>query len=162
MYLHQDIDGTGLTKKQWEAKQHSEEWTLKQYSNQKLMIRLEWIGRYEKKLPAEYRHSHGIYVFNRLHTRESEWVDEDTLVDRGWIKDIAATQTFRTRAEAEAAYEDILLNYTNSYLDEDENGDMVLVEEDNIYAKPEPGALSADLEAVKAAEEKGIILGGWS
>jgi len=162
MHIFQDINGQGLTKTEWLTKSHSDEWTLKQYSNGKLMVRLEWIGRYDKKLPSEYRHSHGVMVFNRLKVRESEWVDEGTLTDRGWVLDPAATQTFRTKAEAEAAYEDLLVNFTQSYLDEDENGDVVLEEEGNDLAPAKPGALVIDEDVIKAAEAKGVALGGWS
>lgn len=161
-YIYQDIDGTGLTSKSWEAKRLSPEWTLKEYRNKKIWVRLHWIGKYDKMLPAEYRHSHGIQVYNRVQVRDTEW-DEESIADKGWVIDVTATQTFRTRSAAESAYEDMLLNYTNSYVDEDENGDMVLVEEDNEFAPVVPGStLIADEAQVAAAAEKGVDLGGWS
>lgn len=163
MFIYQDIDGTGLNRKQWEAKQHSQEWIVKDFRNEKIWVRVEWIGRYQKGYPSEYRHSHQVTVYNRLKIRKSEWQDEAVLEDKGWVIDPTATQTFRTRSAAEAAYEDMLIRYTESYFDEDETGDMVLVEEGNEFGpKTGPIKFEVDDELLQIAESKGISVGGWS
>ncbi|MEG0063056.1 MAG: hypothetical protein RR740_00485 [Pseudomonas sp.] len=161
MDIFQDIDGQGLNRKGWEKRKDSPEWTVKEYRNKKIWVRLHWVGKYDKKLPAEYRHSHGIQVYNRVVVRGSEW-DEDLMDDRGWLIDHAATETFRTLSAATSAYEDMLLQYTKSYIDEDENGDMVLVEEENELKKAEPGKMELSEEQIAAAAEKGVDAGGWS
>lgn len=163
MYIYQDIDGTGLTKAQWEAKSGSKEWTINEYRNPKIWVRVEWIGRYKKDLPAEYRHSHQIVVLNRLVTRASEW-DETVTQDHGYVKDVAATQTFRTKSQALAAYEDMLLQYTESYIDfNEETGESTLIEEGNEFG-PKTGQIKFDVdeELLEIAESKGITVGGWS
>lgn len=160
--IYQNIDGTSIGSKTWGEKKDSPEWTLKEYRNDKIWVRLHWIGRYRKDLPAEYRHSHGIQVYNRLIVKKTEW-EEETLEDKGWILDPAATQTFRTKSAAEAAYEDMLLSYTASSLEMDEEGEMTFVEVDNQLAPVVPGSsLILDEEQVARAAEKGIDAGGWS
>lgn len=163
MFIYQDKDGRGISKSEWEAKSHSKDWVVREYRNDKIWVRVEWVGRYDKKLPAEYRHSHGVFVYNRVKTRKSEWEAEDLLDDKGWVLDPAATQTFRTKSAAEAAYEDMLITYTESYFDEMEDGDMVLVESGNEFG-PKLGidAFEVDDEVIETAESKGISLGGWS
>ncbi|ATW58033.1 hypothetical protein CNR34_00100 [Pseudomonas phage nickie] len=160
--IYQNIDGTSIGSKTWAEKKDSPEWTLKEYRNDKIWVRLHWIGRYRKDLPAEYRHSHGIQVYNRLIVKKTEW-EEETLEDKGWVLDPAATQTFRTKSAAEAAYEDMLLRYTASSLEMDEDGEMTFVEVDNQLAPVVPGSsLILDEEQVARAAEKGIDAGGWS
>lgn len=161
MDIYQDIDGQGLNRKGWEKRKDTPEWTLKEYRNPKIWVRLHWIGKYNKSLPAEYRHSHGISVYNRVVVRGSEW-EEDLMDDRGWVLDVAATETFRTLSAAQQAYDDMLLTYTNSFIDEDENGDMVLIEEGNELEKPKPGKMELSEELIAAAAEKGVDAGGWS
>jgi hypothetical protein len=163
MFIYQDIDGKGLSKKQWEEKSHCKDWIIKEFRNDRIWIAVEWIGRYDKKLPAEYRHSHGIFVRTRLQVRKSEWEEESVLEDKGWVIDHGATETFRTKSAAMAAYEDVLLKYTGSYLDEDEDGEMVLVEEGNELAPVmKELAIDVDEELLEAASAKGINIGGWS
>ncbi|SUE95880.1 Uncharacterised protein [Ectopseudomonas mendocina] len=163
MYIYQDIDGKGLSKSEWMKKCHSPDWIVKQFRNEKIWIAVEWVGRYDKKLPAEYRHSHAIVVRNRLSLRKSEWESEEVHDDKGWVIDPTATKTFRTKSAAEAAYEDLLLTYTSSYLDETDDGDMVLVEEGNEFGpKTGPIKFEVDDELLEVAESKGISVGGWS
>lgn len=163
MFIYQDIDGKGLTKAQWAKKEHCKEWIVKDFRNDKIWVRVEWIGRYRKDLPSEYRHSHQVTVYNHLKLRKSEWEDEEILEDKGWVIDPSATQTFRTRSAAEAAYEDMLITYTESYFDETDDGDMVLVEEGNqLGPKTGPVKFEVDEELLKVAESKGISVGGWS
>lgn len=163
MFIYQDCDGRGLSKAEWESKVGCEDWIVKQFRNDKIWVRVEWIGRYDKKLPAEYRHSHAIVVLNRLKVRKSEWEEEGVIQDKGWVKDVAATQTFRTKSAAVSAYEDMLLSYTESYIDETEDGDMVLVEEGNEFGpKTGPLKFEVDDELIEVAESKGISVGGWS
>lgn len=162
MFIYQDIDGKGLSKAQWAEKEHCAEWIIKDFRNDKIWVRVEWVGRYQKNLPSEYRHSHQVVVYNRLKIRKTEW-EEETLEDKGWVIDHTATQTFRTRSAAEAAYEDMLLSYTDSYLDEGEDGDMVLIEEGNqLGPKTGPLKFEVDEELIELAESKGISVGGWS
>lgn len=163
MFIYQDIDGRGMSKKEWDAKSGGKEWTLKEYRNEKIWVRVEWVGRYDNKLPAEYRHSHQIVVLNRVKTRKSEW-DEETITDAGYVKDITATQSFRTRSAALSAYEDMLLRYTESFIDMDEEtGETTLVEEGNELG-PKTGSVKfeVDDEMLELAEKKGISVGGWS
>lgn len=163
MYIYQDAEGKSLSRSAWEAKRHCKEWTLVEFRNPKIWISVEWIGRYDKKLPAEYRHSHAVFVRTRLITRKSEWEDEGTLEDKGWVEDIGATQTFRTKSAAMAAYEDLLLTYTSSYIEEDEDGEITLVEEGNELAPiMKELAIEVDEEQLEAASAKGIDIGGWS
>lgn len=160
--LYQDIDGTGIGRKTWDEKKNSPEWTLKEYRNDKIWVRLHWIGRYDKALPSEYRHSHGIQVYNRVIVKSSEW-DEEKLVDKGWILDTPATETFRTKSAAESAYEDMLLRYTDSSIEMDEDGEVSFVEAGNLLAPVVAGSsLIMDEEQIEAAAEKGVIVGGWS
>lgn len=164
MFIYQAPDGTGLSKKAWDEQNMSPDWTVREYKNDKLWIRLHWVGRYKKDLPSEYRHSHGIQVYNRVEVADSAW-DETTVVDKGWVIDITATQTFRTKVAATEAFEDMLLRYTDSALEMDEDGDMVFVEAGNkLKPKAENRAqeMMQDEEAVAAAAEKGVDLGGWS
>lgn len=164
MYLYQSPEGVGISKKQWEELKDSPDWTIREYKNQKIWVRLHWIGRYDDKLPPEYRHSHGIEVYNRVHVRESEWHEEGTTVDKGYIRDITATETFRTKSAAMGAYDDMILRYTESELHEADNGEMYVVEKGNelapIIHSPEDMLRNEDLK--DAAAEKGIDLGGWS
>lgn len=160
--IYQDIDGSGLSSKEWAAKKGTSAFTLKEYRNDKIWVRLHWIGRYKKDLPPEYRHSHGIQVYSRVVSKSSEW-DEDKMVDKGWVIDAAATETFRTRSAAESAYEDMLLRYTESSIDVDEDGETIFVEAGNHLAPVVAGStLIMDEEQVEAAAEKGIDVGGWS
>lgn len=160
--IYQSIDGTSIGPKAWAEKKDSPEWTLKEYRNDKIWVRLHWVGKYNKSLPAEYRHSHGIQVYNRVVVKSSEW-DEEKMIDKGWVIDPAATQTFRTKSAAEAAYEDMLLRYTASSLEMDDDGEMTFVEVDNQLAPVVPGSsLILDEEQVARAAEKGIDAGGWS
>lgn len=163
MFIYQDIDGRGLSKKEWEEKSGKKDWIIKEYRNEKIWVRVEWAGRYDKKLPAEYRHSHQIVVLNRVTTRTTEW-DEDSTTDHGYIKDPVATQSFRTRSAAMAAYEDMLIKYTNSFIDMDEDtGETTLVEEGNEFGpKTGPVKFEVDDELLEIAEQKGISVGGWS
>lgn len=163
MYIYQDIDGKGLTKSQWAEKEHCKDWIVKDFRNEKIWVRVEWVGRYPKNLPSEYRHSHQIVVYNRLKIRKSEWEEESTLEDKGWVLDPSATRSFRTRSAAESAYEEMLLLYTDSYMDETEDGDMVLVEEGNeLGSKTGPLKFEVDDELLEVAQSKGISVGGWS
>lgn len=164
MYIYQSIDGTGLNRAQWEALKDSDEWTVKQYKNGKICVRLHWVGRYKKDLPAEYRHSHGIQVWNKVAVRDDEWAAEGVTIDKGYILDPAASETFRTRSAAEAAYEDMLLNYTESEIHEADNGDIILVEKGNEFkpAMKDTTAMMFDEDLKAAAAEKGVDLGGWS
>ncbi|QOC57951.1 hypothetical protein phiK7B1_096 [Pseudomonas phage phiK7B1] len=160
--IYQDIDGTSIGSKTWGEKKDSPAWTLKEYRNDKIWVRLHWIGKYNKALPAEYRHSHGIQVYNRVISKSSEW-DEEKMVDKGWVIDPAATQTFRTKSAAEAAYEDMLLRYTASSLEMDDDGEMIFTEVDNQLAPLVPGSsIILDEEQVKRAAAAGIDAGGWS
>jgi hypothetical protein len=160
--LYQDIDGSGLTSKAWAEKKDTPAFTLKEYRNGKLWVRLHWIGRYNKSLPAEYRHSHGIQVYNRVIVKSSEW-DEEKMEDKGWVLDPAATETFRTKSAAESAYEDMLLRYTNSTMDIDEDGETTFIEADNELAPVVKGSsIIMDEEQIAAAAEKGVAVGGWS
>jgi len=160
--IYQDIDGSGIGSKTWEQKKDSPEWTLKEYRNDKIWVRLHWIGKYDKSLPAEYRHSHGIQVYNRLIVKKTEW-EEETFEDKGWIIDPAATQTFRTKSAAESAYEDMLLLYTECSIDVDEDGETIFVEAGNQLAPVVAGSsLIMDEEQIAAAAEKGVSVGGWS
>lgn len=160
--IYQDITGESIGSKTWAEKKDSPAWTLKEYRNDKIWVRLHWIGRYKKSLPAEYRHSHGIQVYNRVIVKSSEW-EEEKLEDKGWVLDPAATETFRTKSAAEAAYEDMLLRYTESSLEMDEDGEMSFVEVDNQLAPVVPGSsIILDEEQVARAAEKGIDAGGWS
>lgn len=161
-YLYQDIDGQGLSSKGWDEKKDSPAWTLREYRNDKIWVRFHWIGRYRKDLPSEYRHSHGIQVYNRVIVKKTEW-EEETLEDKGWVLDPAATQTFRTKSAAEEAFEDMLLRYTESSIDVDEDGNTFFVEAGNQLAPVVPGStLVADEEQIAAAAEKGVFIGGWS
>lgn len=160
MYLYQSPDGKGITAKQWEKHRNDPEWTVKEYRNSKIWVRVHWVGRYPKSLPSEYRNPFGIQVKNRLIMRESEWTDEDVVSDKGWIEDSTASQGFRTKSAALSAYEDLLITYTGSYID-DEEGE--LVEEDNeLEVLPAGNSLLRDEAAIEAAKEKGVDLGGWS
>lgn len=160
--IYQDIDGQSIGSKTWGEKKDSPEWALKEYRNDKIWVRLHWIGRYKKGLPSEYRHSHGIQVYNRVIVKSSEW-DEEKMEDKGWVIDPAATETFRTKSAAEGAYEDMLLRYTASSLEMDDDGEMTFVEVDNQLAPVVPGSsLILDEEQVARAAEKGIDAGGWS
>lgn len=164
MWIYQAPDGTGLSKKGWEDQNMSSEWTVREYKNEKLWIRFHWVGRYKKDLPSEYRHSFGLQVYNRVILTEEDW-GQITTIDKGWVLDITGTQTFRTKVQAEAAFEDMLLRYTESALEMDEDGDMVFVEAGNkLKPKAENRAqeMMQDEEAVAAAAEKGVDLGGWS
>lgn len=163
-YIYQSPMGTGLSAKQWEEQKGSPEWTLKEYKNSKIWVRLHWIGRYKKDLPSEYRHSHGIQVYNRVHVRDSEWHEEGQLTDKGWILDVAATETFRTKSAAESAYDDMLLRYTESELHETDSGDFILVEKGNEFGTKHntPEEMMFDDDLVDAAADKGINVGGWS
>jgi len=163
MYIYQNIDGTGLTKAGWEKESAGKNFILKEYRNGKIWVQLRWIGRYRKDLPAEYRHSHEIQVLNRLIERKSEWDEEET-IDKGWQVDPSASQSFRTRSAAESAFEDMLLTYTESYIDMDEEtGETTLVQEGNeLGPKTGPLKLEVNEEVEKAAASKGISLGGWS
>lgn len=163
-FIYQSPGGQSLTQKSWEELRYSQEWSFKEYRNDKLWLRLHWVGRYDSKLPPPYRHSFGIEVYNRLEIKESEQSEEGTTVDKGWIIDPCATETFRTRSAAEQAYEDLLLRYTNSSMEVDEKGEIVLAERDNELGKmsDDPTRLLRDEAQVEAAEEKGINLGGWS
>lgn len=160
--LYQNIDGTGINRAKWELLKGSPEWTIKEYRNDKIWVRLHWLGKYDKSLPAEYRHSHGVQVYNRVIVKTSEW-DEETMQDKGWVLDSAATQTSRTRSGAEAMYEDMLIKYTRSYIDVDEDGETSLIEEDNEFAPVVAGSnLMKDEAQIAAAEAAGVDLGGWS
>ena len=162
MYIYQDIEGKSLTKKEWMEKSHSKAWTEKEFRNSKISIAVHWIGRYEKRLPAEYRHSFGVLVKNRFVTKESEWVEEDVTSDKGWLLDPVATKTFRSLGAALAYYEELLLDYTASFLDETEDGDLVMIEEGNELAPKMVGAIETDEEQFEVAASKGIVMGGWS
>lgn len=160
--IYQDITGAGLGPKGWAEKKDSPEWTLSEYRNDKIWVRLHWIGRYKKDLPAEYRHSHGVQVYNRVIVKSSEW-DEEKLLDKGWVLDPAATETFRTKSAAESAYEDLLLRYTESSIDIDEDGDTIFVEAGNQLAPAvKAGGIVMDEEQIARAAEKGVDVGGWS
>lgn len=161
-FIYQNIDGTGLTAKEWQAKVGCEDWITKQYRNENLWVRVTWIGRYRKDLPSEYRHTHQVEVLNRVQVRSI--YDENVMEDKGWHIDPAATESFRTRAQAEQRYEDLLISYTKSFFEENEDGDMVLVEEDNELGVKKKGPLNmkVDDKVEQVAKEKGISLGGWS
>lgn len=162
-FIYQAPDGRGLNKSAWEKHKGDQEWTVKEFRNDKLWVRLHWIGKYNKDLPAEYRHSHGITVYNRLKVRGSEWDEEGTTVDKGWVIDPTATQSARTKSAALTLYEDMLLSYGNATLEEDEDGDLVLVDSENQLKPVVPGSkLIMDEDQVAAAAEKGVDLGGWS
>lgn len=162
-FIYQNIDGTGLSQKEWQAKAGCEDWITKQYRNEKIWVRVIWIGRYRKDLPAEYRHTFQVEVLNRVKVRSI--YDEDTLEDKGWVIDPAATESFRAKSQAEQRYEDLLISYTKSYFEEDEDGEIVLVEEENeLGVKKQKGSLKLEIneQVEEAAKEKGISLGGWS
>lgn len=160
--IYQDVDGRALTKKQWEAKRLSPEWTVKEYKGDKIWVRLAWIGKYDKALPSEYRHSHGIQVYNHLFVKETEW-DEEVMIDKGWVLDPTASESARTKSAAEALYEDMLIKYTESFIDVDEDGEVVFVEEGNKLAPVVPGSsMLVDEEQIAAAAAAGVDLGGWS
>lgn len=163
--IYQNIDGTGINRAKWELLKNSPEWTLKEYRNERIWVRLHWVGKYDKSLPAEYRHSHGVQVWNRVIVKKSEW-EEETMQDKGWVLDPSASQTSRTKSGAEAIYEDMLIKYTKSYIDMDDDGETSLVEEGNELAPVTAAAAGANLlkdEAqVAAAEAAGVDLGGWS
>lgn len=161
-FIYQSIDGTSLSQKEWQEKSGCQDWITKQYRNEKIWIRVIWIGRYRKDLPAEYRHTFQVEVLNRVKVRSI--YDEDVLEDKGWVTDPAVTESFRTKAQAEQVYEDLLISYTKSYFEEDEDGDMVLVEEDNELGVKKKGPLKLEVneKVEEAAKEKGISLGGWS
>lgn len=162
-FIYQTPEGTGITSKKWEELRKSDEWSFKQYRNGKIWVRLCWVGRYDKQVPSIYRNPFGIEVYNHVIMKSSEW-DEATMEDKGWIIDVAASQTFRTRSAAETAYEDLLLRYTNSVLDDDGEGNFQLIEKDN-ELKPlaeDPTRMMHDEAQVEAAAEKGVDVGGWS
>lgn len=160
--IYQAPDGTGITSKQWEAQKDSADWTVKEYRNDKIWVRLHWIGRYKKGLPAEYRHSHACTVYNRVVVKTSEW-EEEKLEDKGWVIDPAASESFRTKSAAESHYEDLLLRYTASTMDVDEDGNPIFVEAENQLAPVIPGsALVMDEEQIAIAASKGVDVGGWS
>ena len=161
-YLHQSPNGVGISSKQWESLKNDPSWTVREYRNDKLWLRFHWVGRYDKSLPAEYRHSHAVTVYNRLITKASEW-EEETIVDKSWVIDQAASETFRTKSTAEAHFEDLLLRYTESFIDVDEDGEVVFVEEGNKLAPVVPGSsMLVDEEQIAAAAAAGVDLGGWS
>lgn len=161
-YIYQDIDGQGLSSKGWQEKKDSPLWTVKEYRNDKIWLRFHWIGKYRKDLPAEYRHSHGVTVFNRVIVKTSEW-EEEKLEDKGWVVDPAASETFRTKSAAESHYEDLLLRYTESSIDMDEDGNTFFVEAGNQLAPAVPGSsMIVDEEQIAKAAEKGVDIGGWS
>jgi hypothetical protein len=163
MFIYQAPDGRGLNKSAWEKHKDDSDWTVKEFRNDKIWVRLHWIGRYKKDLPSEYRHSHGITVYNRVKVKGSEWAEEGTTVDKGWIIDPTGTQTARTKSAAITLYEDMLLSYAGASLEEDEDGDLVLVETGNQLKPVVLGSkLIMDEEQVAAAAEKGVDLGGWS
>ena len=160
--IYQNIDGTGIGRKTWEEKKDSPEWTLREYRNDKIWVRFHWIGKYDKALPSEYRHSHGIQVYNRVIVKKSEW-EEETIVDKGWVLDRSATETFRTKSAAESAFEDMLLRYTDCSIDVDEDGETAFVEVGNALAPVIAGSsLIMDEEQIAKAAEKGVAVGGWS
>lgn len=162
-YIYQAPDGRGLNRAAWEKHKEDSDWTVKEFRNDTIWVRLHWIGRYDRDLPAEYRHSHGITVYNRVKIRGSEWNEEGSVIDKGWIIDPTATQTARTKSSATSLYEDMLLSYGGAGMEEDEDGDMVLVENGNQLKPVVPGStLIMDDEQVAAAAEKGVDLGGWS
>jgi hypothetical protein len=161
-YIYQDITGEGLGQKGWEAKKDSSEWTYSEYKNDKIWVRLHWLGRYDKALPSEYRHAAAVTVYNRVLIKSSEW-EEEKIVDKGWVADPSASETFRTKSAAESHYEDLLLRYTESSIDVDEDGETIFVEAGNQLKPVVPGSkLIMDDEQIAAAAEKGVDLGGWS
>lgn len=161
-YIYQAPDGSGLTSKGWENQKMNADWTVREYRNDKIWVRFHWVGRYRKDLPSEYRHSHGVTVFNRVIVKSSEW-EEETLTDKGWVADPAASETFRTKSAAEAHFEDLLLRYTESSIDVDEDGEVTFVEAGNQLAPVVPGSgMVVDEEQMAAAAEKGVSIGGWS
>lgn len=162
-FLFQSPSGVGLTQQQWLEQRYDESWTFKEFRNAKIWIRLHWVGRYDKKLPAPYRHSHGIEVYNKVDIKESEW-DEALIADKGWVLDVAATETFRTRSAADGAWENLLLRYADAKMEMNDDGEVILVEVGNELAGvgEDPGRLMRDTAQVEAAEEKGILVGGWS
>lgn len=162
-FIYQSPEGTGIGPKKWEELRHTDEWTFRQYRNGKIWVRLCWVGRYDKSLPSIYRKPFAIEVYNRVIMKESEWNETD-MVDKGWVADPAASEAFRTKSAAEQAYEDMLLRYTDSVMDCDEDGNVALVEKNN-ELKPlaeDPTRIMDDEAQVEAAAEKGVDVGGWS
>jgi hypothetical protein len=57
----------------------------------------------------------------------------------------------------------MLLRYTDSSIEMDEDGEVSFVEAGNHLAPVIPGSsLIMDEEQIEAAAEKGVVVGGWS
>lgn len=95
-----------------------------QFKNKRVKLVIEWIGQVDNA-DTLFRTSYKLFV-----AKQYDWMPKEET----WKESIESGTTFATLKAAEAFYEDFLLRWTKSYIDEE--GEMQEVE--NELAPPEP------------------------
>ncbi|MDK9739306.1 hypothetical protein KI655_18585 [Vibrio sp. D404a] len=99
--------GARIKKEAWKQLRKKDSYSIvRQYCNDDIMISAEWTGEPDSRTAPDDRKLFTIFVHNN--------------VNGSWIKDVSLTNTFRSEEAMDVAFEDLLLRFTDSELDEEE------------------------------------------
>ena len=120
-----DREGRRIDAAAWAELQKKPEYvTLKEYDNGAVRLRLVWIGKISEKEHSAFRDTWPLFTM-------SVWNYNDE--GRPVPDPVANGETFSNESDALTAYEDFLVNWTDS-----EFGENGLIEADNNLAPPPP------------------------
>ncbi|MET2951281.1 hypothetical protein ABXV18_24675 [Vibrio owensii] len=146
--------GARIKKEAWKQLRKKDSYSIiRQYCNDDIMISAEWTGEADSRTAPADRKLFTIFVHNNVHG--------------SWIKDVSLTNTFHSEETMDVAFEDLLLRFTDSELDEEEGviekGNMLeTTKEEPIKPEYEDEPSSSDDEVVSAPSSSISGLGAWS
>ncbi|CDT53421.1 hypothetical protein VCR15J2_390068 [Vibrio coralliirubri] len=147
--------GARIKKEAWRKLLARDEYRVfREYCNNDIMVSAEWRGEADSRTAPEDRKLFTLFVHNN--------------VNGNWIKDVSLTNTFRSEEEMNVGFEDVLLQFTKSDLDDEmefvEKGNILIkepeVKEETIY-EPEPNEVEEEISTAAPASSSSD-LGLWS
>lgn len=125
VYLNKKLEEISHT--EWVAFSKNRKYTMiAEYENPKIKLKALWVGKCSDSaiIPAAHRKPFRILVLNNTGSTDNP----------KWCNDPSSRKDFRTEADLMDFYNDFLITWTKSYVDED--GEFYI--EDNLIAPPPP------------------------
>lgn len=129
---HYDRFGASIDKDTWASNRADPTYCqMEVYDNGSVRCEIEWLGKVKdpELMAPEY------WPLFKLHV--GNYVDADTASGKRLVPAFETGQTFGSHADALAAYQKFLLEWTNCSMEPTKAG-TVFTEEDNVLAPPPP------------------------
>lgn len=143
-----DRDGAPIEKAQWQELQKDVGYgEMKVYYNDRVKVVVKWLGKVvaPDNMDAEYWPLYSLEVFN--------------MADGAWARDPNSGETYGRYAEAVSDYQQFLLDWTDSSMEDLGKGEVFVEAADNLAALPEAPDRNTP-ESVVAIGDDGVQ-GAW-